>query len=61
MTLRTPNAGDTEIVGKDIPGGSFVFEGPLGQFNGGFDGADEPDSGYQLAPVARGDVFVPGQ
>ena len=61
MTLRTPNAGDTEIVGKDIPSGTFVFQGPLGQFNGGFGGADEPDSGYQLAPVARGDVFVPEQ
>jgi hypothetical protein len=61
MTLRTPNAGDTNLVGKEIPSGTFVFEGPLGQFNGGFDGADEPDSGYQLAPVARGDVFVPEQ
>ncbi len=61
MTLRTPNASDTEVVGKEIPSGTFVFEGPLGQFNGGFGGADEPDSGYQLAPVGRGDVFVPGQ
>lgn len=61
MTLRTPNAGDTEIVGAEIPSGTFVFEGPLGQFNGGFGGADAPDSGYQLAPVGRGDVFVPEQ
>lgn len=61
ITLRPPSTGDTDIVGEEIPSGEFVYRGVLGQFNGGFGGADEPDSGYQLQPVRRDDVFVPEQ
>ena len=61
IVLRPPASSDTDIVGKEIPSGEFVFEGILGQFNGGFGGADEPDSGYQLQPVNRSDVSVSEQ
>ena len=52
-TLRI--SGDSELVGETIPDRAN-FEGVLTQFNNGFGGADEPDSGYQLLGLQQGDL-----
>jgi len=52
-TLRI--SGGSELVGETIPDRAN-FEGVLTQFNNGFGGADEPDSGYQLLGLQQGDL-----
>nr|AGF93512.1 conserved hypothetical protein, secreted [uncultured organism] len=55
-TLRIQGDDETAVIGEPIPGGTFAFEGVVGQFNFGFGGAVEPDEGYQLIPVRPGDI-----
>ena len=51
VTLRIPNAGDTDADGLDVPL-RFTFEGVLGQFSFG-----DPAVGYQLEPVEAADLL----
>jgi hypothetical protein len=53
LTLRIP--GGSELAGEPIPDRAN-FEGVLTQFNDGFGGADEPDTGYQLLGLQQDDL-----
>ena len=52
VALRIGNAADTEIDSMQIPRGSFMFVGPLGQFS------NDPAAGFQLMPVDRSDIVL---
>lgn len=54
ITLRVTD--DSFYVDEPIPTSAVTFTGVLGQFNFGFGGAREPDTGYQLLPLAEGDL-----
>ncbi|MEM1044171.1 MAG: DUF4397 domain-containing protein [Bacteroidota bacterium] len=56
VTLRVPNADDTDIDGTPIPLARFDYTGVLGQFD-----FDDPDAGYQLNPVQATDVVAQDQ
>lgn len=49
--FRVQDSDETNLIGASIPTGTFTYEGVVGQFNGGFQGADEPDEGYQFIPI----------
>jgi len=55
VSLYIPNATDTEIEGATVLN-DFMFTGVLGQYNF----RDNPNAGYQLLPVAAGDVRASG-
>ncbi len=52
VSLRIPNADDTEIDGEPIPDDLFTFTGVLSQFTF----SDPADDGYQLFPVYEEDI-----
>ena len=54
ITLRVTD--DSFYAGEPIPTTAVTFTGVLGQFNFGFGGAREPDTGYQLLPLVEGDL-----
>ncbi|GAB5518355.1 MAG: hypothetical protein RhofKO_06060 [Rhodothermales bacterium] len=55
ISLRVPNADDTDIDGEPIPTEPFTFIGVIGQFN-----SDGEDAGYQLQPIQADDIRVQG-
>lgn len=53
--FRVQNENESALIGTSIPGGTFDFEGVVGQFNGaGF--VDPPDEGYQLLGIEESDL-----
>lgn len=56
VTLRIIDAEDSFYVGEPIPTEAVTFTGVLYQFNFGFGGARDPDTGYQLYPLFEGDL-----
>jgi hypothetical protein len=59
--FRVQNPDESALGGEPIPGGTFAFEGVLGQFNGNFDPEKGPDEGYQFIPVLSTDIVEPTQ
>ena len=53
VSLRTPNADDSEVDGTTVPTGVFAFRGVLSQFD-----FDDPEVGYQLQPVDEEDIIL---
>ncbi|WP_412060685.1 T9SS type A sorting domain-containing protein [Rubrivirga sp. IMCC45206] len=51
VTLRIPNADDTEIDGQAIPTGSVTLTGVVGQFS-----STDPAAGYQIFAIQDGDI-----
>jgi DNA/RNA endonuclease YhcR with UshA esterase domain/P pilus assembly chaperone PapD len=51
VSLRLPNAGDSDVDGLSIIAGPYTFEGVLGQFS-----STDPATGYQLMAVEAGDL-----
>ncbi|HHP7240002.1 hypothetical protein [Longibacter sp.] len=54
VTLRVID--DSFYVGESIPSNAVTYTGIVGQFNFGFGGARQPDTGYQLQPILDGDL-----
>lgn len=54
ITLRIID--DSFYVGEPIPSSAVTYTGIVGQFNFGFGGARDPDTGYQLQPILEGDL-----
>ncbi len=51
VSLRIPNAGDSELDGTAIPGNPISITGPVGQFS-----STDPAAGYQIFGIASGDI-----
>ena len=53
VSLRIPNAEDSDVDGTEVPAGFFAFEGVVGQFE-----FDDPTVGYQLLAIEETDIEV---
>jgi hypothetical protein len=53
ITLRIPNAEDSEVDGTAIPDGEFTFTGVVAQFD-----FDDPAAGYQLLAIEATDIMA---